>query len=433
VSASGGTAARYYPYPTEGNTRYFTEEDEHWWRFKAACGIEEPEPGRGIEERFAAQTYDLSPPAGFITEGRSTLSSGGDIMAVARYGKGAADHLWDEAGPWFFDGADLVCANLEGPCDPEGETDFSVFPPVMNIDQFWWRQVYRGGHGVTCFSTANNHPYDRGVEGLERTMAFLKTQDRAIVVGTAASPEERDAIPVVERGGIRYGLIAWTFGLNNHENPPGRDYLVNHTRLNTLNPDLTLLARDVTIARLRGADVVVAALHWSLEFESWPLKRLVDTARRVVEAGVDIVLGNHPHGVQPVEVIETASGRKGLVYYAHGDLVSTVGPNNERLTIIARTTVERGTLDGKRAAFVTGFEARPFYSYRRFDGGNGLNTPGAGMTMTLEDLRLLDLWAFAAAIERGGPLPVALNQTEREEILRVARLARRVLGKGSSS
>src|SRR5206468_5276620 len=96
-------------------------------------------------------------------------------------------------------------------------------------------------------------------------------------VGTSRSEEERDNIPIIIKNGVRIAFLAYTWSTNGKSVPPGKEYLVNLVRLNNPDTDLSLIEKHVKIARTeKAADIVIARLHWSLEFESYPIQNVID-------------------------------------------------------------------------------------------------------------------------------------------------------------
>jgi poly-gamma-glutamate synthesis protein (capsule biosynthesis protein) len=297
-----------------------------------------------------------------------------------------------------------------------------VFPPQLTSDTFWFNTIYREGKGINVLSTANNHSLDMGVDGLFETCEFLN-KTGVTWVGTGRTKEERDDLPVVERSGIKYGFLSWTFGLNNYENPEDKPYLSNHLRINLENPDLSPITRDVEILRKKGADVIVGLIHWSLEFECWPMAHLIETGHRLLsECGIDIVSGNHAHNVQPVEVYRYEKDgvkKQGIIFYAHGDLVSAISMcKNEVLNYISRVQVEKGTLNGIEQTIISGFDLLPTYRY-------GVNDQNNKNCVLYQQLFKLD--KLVSMVENGEELPFEISEEKRLHILHLKKLVQRVI------
>ena len=325
---------------------------------------------------------------------QAVITFGGDVLPAQSLGTMSTRHLWDQVSDFFFE-ADFRCANLESPvvrslplsCPTEDITT----PPGLNNAAAAVALLAQEGAGINVFSTANNHALDQGVEGLLATLDFL---DEAGLthVGTARTALERDAFPLLEAGGIKVAFLSWTFSLNGHSLPEGREYLANVVRLNVPDIPLDPIVRQARHARQRGADVVVLFAHWGLEHEVFPLACQMETGHRLVEAGVDIIAGNHPHAPQPAEryCYRDAAGRQrdGLVLYALGDLVTQfpeVGVS--ALGALARVRLVRQP-DSQVA--ICSAELKPVYAYRY---------PAAGTPPT--DMRALDFATLRQRLQKG--------------------------------
>lgn len=169
--------------------------------------------------------------------------------------------------------------------------------------------------GFDLVASASNHCYDWGNYGaLEHSRELWNTKPVAFA-GTATSPEEDDAIPVVEREGITFAFLDYTYGLNGFERDEVPAYAVSFLDEDRIRAQVSQ-ARDL-------ADVVIAAVHWGTEKKMEPDEQQLAYAQVFADAGVDIVLGSHPHVIGPVEWVEGADGHKTLVAYALGDFKST--------------------------------------------------------------------------------------------------------------
>ncbi|MBL8965637.1 MAG: CapA family protein, partial [Spirochaetaceae bacterium] len=277
--------------PLEGNAAHMDRAEGLWWAYKFYWGpVEEPEPDSGLEEFFREQDLDFSPDGDFVETASMRLCAGGDILVSPDLEPATTPALWDDVRGFFFD-ADLVCANLETPVAPSAPPGYLpksiIGPMALNSGVGMLDRIAEGGKGVTFFSTANNHCMDQGETGLRETLEVLDARGYGHV-GTARSPEERDAVVMEERTGVKVAFISFTFALNREELPEGKDYLANHVRLNRPDADISPVARQVAAARAAGADAVVACLHWSLEFESYPTSDVVAMGHRIVELGVDL-------------------------------------------------------------------------------------------------------------------------------------------------
>jgi len=396
-----------------------------WWLYKYYYRqVELPEPGKGIAEHFAAQRLDFPLPKDFAAAATARIAAAGDILAHRHVRGDTLKHLWDDTGAWFFD-ANISCANLESPVAPS--QPYSPIPknlliPLrMNNSVEVFDACIRNGGGINFFSTANNHALDRGEAGLLETLDFLD-QKGVPHTGTARNETERDDIPVLEKQGVRIAFLSYTFALNGLPVPKGKDYLVNMVRLNRADCDLSLIERHIRIAKEeKAADMVIACIHWSLEFESFPTRHIIDRGHRLLETGIDVIIGNHAHGLQGAEqypFLDPYSGvkKQGLILYALGDLLSWHPALNTRLGCLAKISVQKGAIGGRPVTVVAGVELKPTYLYSEIH------------QEQCSDYRVMDLEALAQQVEEGRA-PLALSRKQKTEILRLRALAGKILPK----
>jgi poly-gamma-glutamate synthesis protein (capsule biosynthesis protein) len=328
-----------YSRQVEGNALFMSVGEKVWWAYKFYGNpVREPERGKNIREHFRDHSIE---GFGRIDEtafqGKDlpscTIRFAGDILPCPDYIGALTGYRKDAIG--FFEEGDICYANLESPVVAtrpiSPPPDDITSPPDMNnnpeaID--YLLQGARDTDNIVVFSTANNHSLDQGIEGVGATLEVL--DERNIPhVGTARSIREQDALLMVESRGFKITFLSWTFGLNSHSLPEGQGYLVNVLRLNLPGIDISPIAAQVQEARRRGADAVVLCLHWGLEYECFPLASQIETGHRLAECGVDVIVGNHPHILQPAERHvwrQRLDGkditRESLIIYALGDFLS---------------------------------------------------------------------------------------------------------------
>ncbi|MFR6065481.1 MAG: CapA family protein [Eubacterium sp.] len=169
--------------------------------------------------------------------------------------------------------------------------------------------------GFDIFTCATNHSLDKGYSGIEQECKFFSEHPEVVHVGTNTSQEEYNSILYYEKNGIKFAIINYTYGTNGIPIPEGREWCVNMM-------DKDKITTDVKAAR-ENADVVIVFPHWGTENST----EVSDYQREYVslfsELGVDIVIGTHPHVLQPVEwVTNETTGKKMLVYYSLGNFIS---------------------------------------------------------------------------------------------------------------
>jgi len=344
--------------------------------------IEKAEKNSGIEEYFLSQNFVF--PEKPLTAKTITLSAGGDLMPYEWVCPASTVHLWDEVGDFFFN-SDIVFANLETPiCKTEPE---SATPEIMLNDMYFngsekLLAIYSGNgkyKGYNIVSTANNHMLDMGEQGLKDTLAFLAKKG-VQAVGSARDEEEQNNFPIIERDGIKVAFIAYTYSLNKLEPIKGKEYLTNYLPLNQEGCDISLIKRHTEWARERGADMVICSLHCGCAYQAYPANHTVDLYHRIFdEAGVDVILGHHPHNPQPMEQYLfsdpiTGVQKIGFAVYSLGDFVAYDLNIFCRMPLLLKLQISK-TLEH---TYISGIEILPAYIAGKKTGKN-------------LDLRLLNL------------------------------------------
>ena len=241
--------------------------------------------------------------------------------------------------------ADYAVANLETTL--AGGPEYSGYPRFNSPDGLAY-SIRDAGFDLLC--TTNNHCLDKGVSGLNRTLDVL---DEAGVphVGTYRTQEERDenqGIYVADVGGISVAFLAYTYGLNGHRLPKDGPYAANvfntdyYTSVS--NPDYELLRADMAAARALDADLIAVIIHWGWEYHTKQNRNQEELARFLVEQGAGLVLGGHPHVLQPYDMVSVTGAdgeeRQGFVIYSLGNFISNQNFSDDRKKDLAtKTTV----------------------------------------------------------------------------------------------
>lgn len=167
--------------------------------------------------------------------------------------------------------------------------------------------------GVDLFSQANNHTLDKGTRGIESAINYYE-QKKVPYVGMYKSPEDQANLRVFEVNGIKLGVMANTYGTNGIPIPQGKDYLVN------------LIDREkmkTEIDRLKSvSDIIIAVVHWGNEYQRAPHVSQKELAQFLSDNGVNIIFGSHPHVLQPIEWVTSATGLNTLCVYSLGNFIS---------------------------------------------------------------------------------------------------------------
>ena len=205
--------------------------------------------------------------------------------------------------------ADLAVVNLECPLGGKPFTGYPCFSAPESYAQ-QLRQV-----GFDLFLTANNHCLDRRDKGLVRTCHTLDSLNIPHI-GTYRNQQERDQrIPyIVNVKGMKIAFLDYTYGTNGI--PIQGDVIVDFI-------DQQLIADDIALARERGAHAICVNLHWGIEYQLKPVASQRTLADWLVSQGVDLIIGGHPHVVEPMEVRYSKEFDKNvLLVYSLGNFIS---------------------------------------------------------------------------------------------------------------
>lgn len=209
----------------------------------------------------------------------------------------------------LLNSADITFGNLECPL-----ADSSI--PIREGLIFRCLTKYVPGlvnAGFDVLSTANNHAMDQGLDNLEFTIDYLKSQN-IVPVGTGEMKEE-----IIERNGILFGFLAYSYSAFND----GKS--TTHPQIATL-PSLSppfqgggeegVLQSDIANLKSRGANIVIVSMHAGTEYTRKPNQEQIDFARAAIDSGADIVIGHHPHWIQTIEIY---NGKP--IFYSLGNFI----------------------------------------------------------------------------------------------------------------
>ena len=269
-----------------------------------------------------------------------TIGAIGDIMMMAAQVNGAYNAETDsydfsrsfQGVANQFRSVDLMCGNFE--CTLAGkEAGYSVKKredehadsfnaPDTVIDNL--KDI-----GFDFLSTGNNHALDREMAGLLRTLDVL--DEKGIYhTGTARSNAERDKPLIIDVKGVKIGFIAPTEIINKNDrlmNDEETEYAVTRLYLQQER-----LVSEIKALREAGADFIIAYPHWDKEHKKASNARTREAAKLLLESGVDLILGSHPHVVQSIEYVTVERDGQpytGLVVYSMGNFISNMSNKKE--------------------------------------------------------------------------------------------------------
>lgn len=261
------------------------------------------------------------------------------IYEAARTGPGTYDFrpIFAPLRAWMGE-ADIAIANQETPLVAD-EARVSSFPafgtPVAIGEAEAWA-------GFTVVTQATNHALDQGSYGIHCALDFWGGFEGQVrMLGLHGSREDSNRIDIIERNGIRVALVNATELLNYHLPPAREPWCVE-----VLKPwsRKRILAK---VARARAvSDFVVVLPHWGCEYLYAPVRSQRRWAQALADAGADLIIGTHPHVIEPVEELECADGRMTLCYWSLGNFVSCQVHTGTMLGGLADVLIKRGP-DGR--------------------------------------------------------------------------------------
>ena len=212
----------------------------------------------------------------------------------------------------YLQNSDFTIGNLETVTAGK-ENKYTGYPKFNTPDQFITTVKNSGFNFVT---TSNNHALDRGETGVLKTIQKL-IQANLNYAGTYSSQKDRDSIRIFDIKGIRTAILSYSYGTNGNPIPHGKKYLINLI-------DEKLIGEDISRARKSGADIVVVYYHFGQEYKREPIASQIDIVNKTKHLGADIILGGHPHVIEPLDYFKTSNAKldTGFVIYSLGNFIS---------------------------------------------------------------------------------------------------------------
>ncbi|MDZ5472737.1 CapA family protein [Bacillus sp. 31A1R] len=244
-----------------------------------------------------------------------TLGAIGDILIHDRVYMDAKKQKGYDFNPMFqhvhsiLGQPDLLLANQETVLGGT-QLGLSGYPMFNSPQQVGDALVHAG---VDIVSTANNHSLDKGEKGLVTSLNYLD-KIGLYHVGTFRNPKEQETLTVLHKNGFKVAYLSYTYGTNGIPVPKGKDYLVNLI-------DKKKMKKEIKRAK-DEADVVVMSLHWGNEYQRFPTDEQKELGHFLINEGVDVLFGHHPHVLQPMEWVKADDGRTGFIVYSLGNFLS---------------------------------------------------------------------------------------------------------------
>lgn len=212
----------------------------------------------------------------------------------------------------YFSKSDFLLGNFETVTGGPGK-EYSGYPFFNSPDDFIYALK---DAGFNLLSTSNNHSLDQGEKGLLRTIEILN-KNKIPYNGTFNSLRDRDSIRIFNIKGIKVAYLAYSYGTNGNPIPKSKPYLINLI-------DFEKIERDIKTARKSGAEIVFVHYHFGEEYKREPIQSQKETVNKTIELGADIIIGGHPHVIEPTDFYKTKNARlnSGFVAYSMGNFIS---------------------------------------------------------------------------------------------------------------
>ncbi|MBO3443615.1 CapA family protein [Clostridium sp. CCUG 7971] len=277
-----------------------------------------------------------------------TLSAVGDVMShnpqlKAQFNPDTKSYSFDNNFKYvkkYIENSDLAIANLEttlaGP-----STSYTSYPTFNSPDELIDGLKFAG---VDILSTINNHSFDKGDLGVKRTLEVSKEKGFD-TVGTTKNVGDANYL-IKDVNNIKLGITAFSYGeiINNTKKLNGITISNNSKdKMNIFdmhNVDNAFNTISNTLDNLKDTDIQIVIIHWGNEYQRTPSEFQRKLAKKLSDAGVDIIIGSHPHVVQPAQMIKSSNGNNDtLVIYSLGNFIS-----NQRRELLGNPFTEDGLM-----------------------------------------------------------------------------------------
>ena len=251
------------------------------------------------------------------------------------------DSMFDEVAP-LIKGHDLAFYNQESIIGGKS-LGLSAYPRFNSPEEIGDTMV---NLGFNLVSLATNHTLDRGEQAIINSRDYWNSKDNVLAVGSYSSNEEKDEIHILKKNNITYTMLNYTYGTNGIKVPSNKEYLVNVWPCTGNDPSTDTKYQEYKktvkedIEKVRDkVDLLIVAIHWGIEYKYTPNEYQKDMASYLASLGVNIIIGTHPHVVEPITYIDNT-----LVIYSLGNFVSaqdTVEDYNTRVGLLSTVTINK--------------------------------------------------------------------------------------------
>ena len=213
--------------------------------------------------------------------------------------------------------------------------------------------------GFNIVNLATNHTIDRGEKAIISSCDYWNSKKESVLfAGSYCSKEEQNEIKIKEKNGIKYTMLSYTYGTNGIPVPEGKEYLVNLYSDEKAKEDIEKVRNKV--------DLLLVSMHWGTEYRSEPTEEQKREAKYLADLGVDIIIGTHPHVIEPIEYIGNT-----LVIYSLGNFISAQskdGDYNTLVELMSSVDIKKTTQKGKSKITLENLNNELLYNYYQTGG-----------------------------------------------------------------
>lgn len=259
-----------------------------------------------------------------------------NVLNGARQNDGSYDfsNFYKAAKP-YITAADYAIANLEVTLGGEAAGRYRGYPEFNSPDSLL---DYVKADGFDMLLTANNHSLDTGLAGLKRTVQQIKKVGLDFL-GTKETTDDPTYL-IKDINGIKIGMVSYTYGTNSSAS--GASQLINYFSSANLPAFYSEAQAVIDDMRTNGAEAIVFYMHWGNEYHTTPNTYQKAAAQQLCNMGVDVIVGGHPHVLQPIELIYSEDSQNTTVcLYSMGNSIS-----NQRISEMTGVCETGHTEDG---------------------------------------------------------------------------------------
>ncbi len=323
-----------------GGISFYLVESKIFTKPNNETEIKEPVPEE-VPEEEQKKEYNLS----LVMVGDALYHTGTYKDGLQMDGTYNYDHQLSDIAPIIAD-YDLAYYNQETIL---GGTELGLSSyPTFNSPQEVGDAYIKAGFNLV--SLANNHTMDRGEKAILKSVSYWRDKVGVMTAGSYDSFEDKARSHIGEKNGITYAFLAYTYGTNGIPVPKGKEYLVNVFDKETAKKEIESVRDKV--------DVVLVSMHWGVEYTHTPTKEQREQAQFLADLGVDVIIGSHPHVIQPIEHIGNT-----VVIYSLGNFISGQGDLMKRIGIISSLEIHKVVENGETSISIDNVKGDLHYTY----------------------------------------------------------------------